>query len=119
MFGEHLTVGEATLVAVFSITVVFLVLLAISYLIKLVAMVVNSMNKPKAAPAAAAPAKSAPAAEAAPAPKAEDNSALVAAITAAVACYLGKEPGSFVVKSITPLNTESDWSRLSRTSALH
>lgn len=118
MFGEHLTVGEATLVAVFSITVVFLVLLLISYLIKLVAMIVNNMNKPKAAPAAAAPAKSAPVAEA-PAPKAEDNSALVAAITAAVACYLGKEPGSFVVKSITPLNTESDWSRLSRTSALH
>ena len=115
MFGENLTLGQASIVALFSIAVVFLVLLAISYLINLIAMIVSSIQKPKEAPAA----KSAPAPAAEEPAATEDDSHLVAVITAAVAAYLGKDSSSFVVKSITPLNTESDWSRLSRTSALH
>lgn len=115
MFGDQLTIGQATTVALFSIAVVFVVLLAISYLITLVSKIVN--RKPKeTAPAAT---KAAPAAAAAPAVEKKDDSALVAAITAAVAAYLGRDANSFVVKSITPLNTESDWSRLSRTNSLH
>ena len=110
MFGEKLTMGEASIVALFSITVVFLVL---------VAAIINKAQKPKETPAP----KSAPVEKSAPAAPVKeekaDDSHLVAVITAAVAACLGKEPGSFVVKSITPLNTESDWSRLSRTSALH
>ena len=114
MFGENLTIGQATTVALFSIAVVFLVLLAISYLIVLVSKVVN--RKPKETTPVVT--KAAPVAEA-PAVEKKDDTALVAAITAAVAAYLGKSANSFVVKSITPLNTESDWSRLSRTSSLH
>lgn len=115
MFGDQVTIPQATLVALFSITVVFLVLLSISYLIKIVAGIVNRNQKPKQQEVAkAAPVQEAPAEE-----EPEDDSHLVAVITAAVASYLGKDAGSFVVKSITPLNTESDWSRLSRTRALH
>lgn len=119
MFGEKLTMGEASIVALFSITVVFLVLLLISCMIRLIAVIINKAQKPKETPAP----KSAPVEKSAPAAPVKeekaDDSHLVAVITAAVAACLGKEPGSFVVKSITPLNTESDWSRLSRTSALH
>ena len=116
MFGEYLTMGQASIVALFSITVVFLVLLLISYMIQLIAAIIAKMQKPKEAPAVkSAPAAEEPAVEEEPA----DDSHMDAVIPAAVACCLGKEPGSFVVKSITPLNTESDWSRVSRTSALH
>ena len=74
MFGEKLTMVEASIVALFSITVVFLVLLLIAYMSQLVAAIINKAQKPKETPAP----KSAPVEKSAPAApvkeeKADDN----------------------------------------------
>lgn len=111
MFGEHVTLGQAVLIALFSITAVFLVLLAISLLIELTAKVVNRKKQEPQ------PLRQAEVIEAAEENEADD-SGLNAAIAAAVAVYLNKAPGTFIVRSITPVETESDWSRLSRSGAL-
>lgn len=110
MFGDQVTLGQAVLIALFSITVVFLVLLAISYLIEITAKIVNRQKKE--APSVPAPEVSETA------QTVQNDGELTAAITAAVAAYLGREPGTFVVRSITKADSESDWSRLSRSGAL-
>ena len=116
MFGEHLTIGEAITVCIFSITVVFLVLFSITLLINITAKIVNRGKTEKKAPA--------PVTKAAPVPaetqvetKNDSMTALIAA--AAIAAYLGKSADQIVVRSITPVhNPESNWSRESRLGSL-
>lgn len=43
--GEYITVGESLLVTVFSMVIVFVVLIAISYLIDLLKVAINSKDK--------------------------------------------------------------------------
>lgn len=109
MFGDVITMGDAVVVCLFSLAVVFLVLLAISYMIDLVHYLLTRGEKKPAAPA---PAPAAPAAAAAPA---RDDHADAVLVAAAVAAYLGTTTDQFVVRSIRRLvPEESPWVQASR-----
>ena len=104
MFGDVITMGDAV--------VVFLVLLAISYMIDLVHYLLTRGEKKPAAPAPAPPAPAAPVAAAAPA---RDDHADAVLVAAAVAAYLGTTTDQFVVRSIRRLvPEESPWVQASR-----
>ena len=112
MFGDVITMGDAVVVCLFSLAVVFLVLLAISYMIDLVHYLLTRGEKKPAAPAPAAPAPAAPVAAAAPA---RDDPADAVLVAAAVAAYLGTTTDQFVVRSIRRLvPEESPWVQASR-----
>ncbi len=109
MFGDVITMGDAVVVCLFSLAVVFLVLLAISYMIDLVHYLLTRGERKPAAPA---PAPAAPAAAAAPA---RDDHADAVLVAAAVAAYLGTTTDQFVVRSIRRLvPEESPWVQASR-----
>lgn len=109
MFSDVITMGDAVVVCLFSLTVVFLVLLSISYMIDLVHYLLTRGEKKPAAPA---PAPAAPAAAAAPA---RDDHADAVLVAAAVAAYLGTTTDQFVVRSIRRLvPEESPWVQASR-----
>ena len=116
MYGDVVTIPQAITVCLFSIAVVFFVLFLISVLINIVARIINgAQKKPEPAPVKAAPA---PAETETVTAEAEDDTVLTAIVAAAIAAATGKSTNSFVIKSITPLNQESDWSRISRSSSL-
>lgn len=109
MFGDVITMGDAVVVCLFSLAVVFLVLLAISYMIDLVHYLITRGERKPAAPA---PAPAAPVAAAAPA---RDDHADAVLVAAAVAAYLGTTTDQFVVRSIRRLvPEESPWVQASR-----
>ena len=109
MFGDVITMGDAVVVCLFSLAVVFLVLLAISYMIDLVHYLITRGEKKPAAPA---PAPAAPVAAAAPT---RDDHADAVLVAAAVAAYLGTTTDQFVVRSIRRLvPEESPWVQASR-----
>ena len=112
MYGDAITMGQAITVCVFSIVLVFLVLLAISYMIDITAYFVRKGEK-KQDPKVAAPAKVA----AAPAPAATvvDDTTNVVLAAAAIAAYLGCSTDQIVVKSIRKVvNVETSWAQKSR-----
>ena len=113
MFANHaITIGDAVIVCLFSLAVVFIVLLAISYMIDLVHWILTR-NQKKPAAAAPAPAPAAPA----PAAPAKDSSADAVLVAAAVAAFLGTTTDRFVVRSIRRLvPEESPWVQASRMS---
>lgn len=106
-----ITIGDAVVVCIFSIAVVFLVLLAISYMIDLVHWILTRNQKP--AVAAAAPAAAAPA----PAPAAPAKSSVdPVLIAAAVAAYLGTSTDQIIVRSIRrAAPEETPWVQAGRT----
>lgn len=109
MFGDVITMGDAVVVCLFSLAVVFLVLLSISYMIDLVHYLLTRGERKPAAPA---PAPAAPVAAAAPA---RDDHADAVLVAAAVAAYLGTTTDQFVVRSIRRLvPEESPWVQASR-----
>lgn len=115
MFGDVITMGDAVVVCLFSLAVVFLVLLAISYMIDLVHYLLTRGERKPAAPAPAAPAAPAPAAPVAAAAPARDDHADAVLVAAAVAAYLGTTTDQFVVRSIRRLvPEESPWVQASR-----
>lgn len=118
MYGDNITYAQALIVCVFSLIVVFVVLLAITYMIQIVAWFVERSDKKKGVttPPEAAPA---PAAVPAPAPATADSHIDVVLITAAVAAYLGTDTSSFVVRSIRKIGTEETaWNRAGRLDSL-
>ena len=110
---ETITIGRAVIVCGFSLAVVFLVLLAISYMIDLVHWLLTKGEK-KAAPGAtpaAAPAST-------PAPAKDDRTAAVL-IAAAVAACLGTTTDRFVVRSIRRVaGEETPWIQSGRTNTI-
>ena len=109
MFGDIITMGQAVTVCVFSLAVVFIVLLTISYIIDFTAWILKRASGKKAptAPAASAPA--------APAAAGHDDTADALLAAAAVAAYLGKSTDQFVVRSIRrATSAETSWSQTSR-----
>lgn len=115
MFGEHITMGEAVTVCLFSIVVVFLVLLSISYIIDITAWIVRKFSKTPAAKAAPA----AVAAASAPVPAKRDDTADAVLVAAAVAAYLGTSTENFVVRSIRRVtSTETLWSQTGKTGSI-
>ena len=93
MYGEQVQISDAFFISFFSITVVFIVLLLISYMTDIVAFVVNKKTKVS---------------------KNSDNNIkieskssgggvdtkVVAAITAAICMIDGKSPNNIIIKSI-------------------
>ena len=109
MLGSQVSIGQAAVVCVFSMVVIFAVLFVISLMIDILAA---ALKKQKAEPAA-------PAVPAAPAAPVAQDGAELAVITAAIAAYLGKSTDEIVVREIRRVqNNESEWSRSGRTEAL-
>ena len=101
MLGSEVSVGQAAIVCLISMAVIFAVLFLISVMIDIMAAVLK--RKKGAAPET-------PAAE---------NGVNIAVLTAAVAAYLGKGTDEIVVREIRKIqNNESEWSRSGRTGAL-
>ena len=91
-----MSVGDALMVAVCGMVVVFMVLAVLALMIMVISKVVGFIEGKK--PAAAPAAKAAPAA--APAPKKEDDEEIIAVITAAVAAEMGTTPDQTRLTSI-------------------
>lgn len=105
MLGSEVSVGQAAIVCLISMAVIFAVLFLISVMIDIMAAVLK--RKKGAAPETPA---AAPVAE---------NGVNIAVLTAAVAAYLGKGTDEIVVREIRKIqNNESEWSRSGRTGAL-
>ena len=106
MLGSQVSIGQAAVVCVFSMVVIFAVLFVISLMIDILAAALKKQKAEPAAPAVPA------------APVAQDGAEL-AVITAAIAAYLGKSTDEIVVREIRRVqNNESEWSRSGRTEAL-
>ncbi len=123
MFGEQVTIGQAGIVCIFSIIVVFLVLLAISYLIDLTAYVVRRAERAKTSAAGGKAAVSVPAPES-DAHAGQDRSDLQEALekkklilaSAAIAAFYAGTGKEAVIRRITPVfGDDTEWSRAGRT----
>ena len=115
MFDTKDLIFEGLAYTVMGITIVFLMLVIIMYVIK--AMALFSKEKESAQKAAPAPAP-------APAPQAEntavqktDDSELVAVITAAVCAAMGKSASELVVRSYKKLS-QNAWNKAGRRETL-
>ncbi len=103
------------LVTVIGVLVVFFGLVVLIGLIKLMEIATSGMGKkkaPKAEPAPAPAPAPAPVAEAAPAPEQNDD-ALIAVITAAVAAMM-EEGNGFVVRRVRRISNTPAWSKSGR-----
>ena len=99
--NTSLSVGDALMVAVCGLLVVFMMLAILAVVIMVISKVVGSMEgKGKAAPAPAKKAAAAPKPAAAPAAPAVDEGELVAVMMAAVAEESGMPMGSFQITNI-------------------
>lgn len=106
MLGNNVSIGQAAVICVFSMVVIFAVLLVISFAIDILSVFQRkgsrhpSGNSEKAQTQAANPD--------------------VLMIAAAIAAYLGKGIDEIVVREIrTTQNRESEWCRSARIDALH
>lgn len=112
MLGSEVSVGQAAIVCLISMAVIFAVLFLISVMIDIMAAVLKRKKgaAPETPAAAPVPIPAAPAAK---------NGVNIAVLTAAVAAYLGKGTDEIVVREIRKIqNNESEWSRSGRTGAL-
>ena len=107
MFGDYVTFGQAVIVCLFSLAVVFAVLLLISFLIDLIHWAVGKLSGGKKS---AEPAQTAP-----PASADTQEPAILAA--AAIAAYLGAQPDQFVVRSIRRVQ-DNGWTLAGRVDSL-
>ncbi|WP_102268233.1 OadG family protein [Massilicoli timonensis] len=108
MYGNEITLLDSGVITVFSMALVFVALIVISYFIDFVAFLINRGTKKEEPKAAAAPIVEEVIEE-------EDDSELVAVIAAAVAATSGKSMNAFVVRSIVPsAENESEWAKAGR-----
>ncbi len=113
---ESLSFGTSLLVALVGIVVVFLGLCILIALIKVLATATAKMGKPKAKKTAAAPAPApapAPAAEPVVEETAAEDDALIAVISAAVACMMEEGTG-FTVRRVRRINAAPAWQKAGR-----
>lgn len=112
MYGDNVTFAQAGVVCVFSMVVVFLVLLAISYMIDIIAKL---LNRKKTAPQSTAQPDKQAAAPQQPASTHAD----VVLVTAAIAAYLGKSADQIVVRNIRKIGAEeSAWKQAGKLDSL-
>ena len=113
---QSLALGDALLVVLIGMVIVFFGLVVLIALIKLLVKLTSGLGrgKKKAAPAPAPKPAPVPAVQqAAPAPAEEqEDTALVAAITAALALVM--EGSAFQVKRIRRIQNTPDWQRAGR-----
>ena len=107
MFGNDITFGQAVIVCLFSLAVVFAVLLLLSFLIDLIHWAVGKLSggKKDADPVQTAP------------PESADTQTLPALAAAAIAAYLGAQPDQFVVRSIHRVQ-DNGWTLAGRVDSL-
>ncbi len=109
---ESLTVLDSLLVTVIGMAIVFMGLVILIFLIKaLVKLTEGKKRQPAAAPA--------PVLKAPPVPEPEyedvtDDTALVAAITAALCVVMEGEKGGFTVRRVRRIANASPWQRAGR-----
>lgn len=113
--GEKITIGQSLLITIFSMVIVFLVLIAISYLIDLLRTTTNKDKKEaKNVDNISAPVEKAPQ----PVETKEENigdEELVAVITAAIAASMGVASPDINIKSIKRVSTPSPiWAEMGR-----
>lgn len=112
MLGNEVSIGQAAMVCLISMLVIFAVLYLISVMIDIP---VFSLKRKKGSNQPATPA----ALMSAPVPT-QGSDTDIAVITAAAAAYLGRGMDEIIVREIRKVqNNESEWSRSSRTEALH
>lgn len=99
MFRENTTIAQGLIIAVFSMIVVFVILLIISFLIDLIAYLIKRFGSKNTAPSKKAQASSAQ--------KSSCEEEEVAAVVAAIAAYLGRD--NFTVKSVENKSDNSSW----------
>lgn len=111
---QSLSFGTSLLVTLVGMMVVFLGLLILIGLIKVLAVATSNMGKPKTKKVDSAPAP-APATEALlPADQpAQTDDALIAVITAAVACML-EDGNAFVVRRVRRVSSAPAWQKAGR-----
>ena len=114
--NTSLSFGSSLLVTVVGMLIVFFGLTVLIFLIKGLVKVTNNIGKPKKA--APVPTVPTPAAVPAAAPVAEetepeDDGALIAAITAAIACMLD-DGTAFTVRHVRRLNNAPAWQKAGR-----
>ena len=114
--STSLSLGSSLLVTVVGMAIVFFGLTVLIFLIKALVKATENLGKKKAAPVpvtqVANPAKPAPVETAAEA-EAEDDGALIAAITAAIACMMDEGTG-FTVKHVRRLSNAPAWNKAGR-----
>lgn len=113
--AEKLSFVDSLLVTVVGIGIVFLGLLILIMLIKLLVLATENMGKAKKekkSVQAPAPAPAAPAVETAPVAQANDD-ALIAVITAAVACMM-EDGTAFTVRRVRRIGNAPAWQRAGR-----
>lgn len=112
---ERLSFANSLLVAIVGILVVFLGLCILIMLIKGLALATERMGKKKEKPAAAAPTP-APAPVQAPVAEAvteENDDALIAVISAAVACMM-EQGSAFTVRRVRRISDAPAWQKAGR-----
>jgi len=107
MYGEIITMGDAGVITLFSMGIVFATLLLISFVLDLFKVIFTEKKKETvAAPAPAA---------AAPESVDEDDDELVAVITAALAAHIGKSADQLIVRSIVQTGSQQPaWAQAGR-----
>lgn len=111
MLGNEVSIGQAAMVCLISMLVIFAVLFLISVMIDILAFSLKR-KKGNNQPATPAALMSAPVST-------QDGDTDIAVITAAAAAYLGRDIDEIIVREIRKVqNSESEWSRSSRTEAL-
>lgn len=110
---NQLSIGNSLLVAVVGIAVVFLGLCILIALIWVLAKATESMGKKKEAPKPAAPAPAPVAAPVVEETAAENDDALIAVITAAVACMMD-EGSAFTVRRVRRISAAPAWQKAGR-----
>lgn len=111
---QALSLGDSLLVTLVGLSIVFAGLIILICLIKVLVTITTGTGKKKEAPKAAAPA--APAAAPAPAAAAvdvTDDDALIAVITAAVACMMD-EGSAFTVRRVRRISNAPAWQKAGR-----
>ena len=106
MLGDNVSIGQAAVICVFSMIVIFAVLLVISFAIDILAVFQRKSFRHPSGNSEAVQAQ------------AKNPDMLI--ITAAIAAYLGKRIDEIVIWEIrTTQNRESEWCRSARIDALH
>ena len=114
MNSQSLDLGNALLVTLIGMAVVFIGLVVLIFLIKgLVGLTSGMGKKKKPVPVRTINVTPAPAPAEAEEPE-QDDLQLIAVITAAIACAMGTDAGGFTVKHVRRVSTANAWQRAGR-----
>ena len=120
MFNEYVTFGESIIISIFCILVVFIALYAISYIVDITKFFAVKKQKKDIKKSLGADEATIGIIGSSDGPtqiynKEEDDTELVAVITAAIAAMTGTEASGFAIKNIRRLpDSDTAWSRIGR-----